>query len=183
MQRSSQDRARRRSIRGGAFRLVVVTIAMFAFGVFVLPPLYDILCEVTGLNGKTGRVTAAQTGTVHADRWVTVEFIANVNRQLPWDFAPHAAKMRVNPGRVYETTFWAHNRAARPLTGQAVPSVTPARASIYFNKTECFCFTRQLFAAGEGRDMPVRFVVDANLPKEIDTVTLSYTFFEVDTRS
>ena len=163
--------------------LVGITIAMFCFGVFVLPPLYDVICDITGLNGKTGRVDAATPLVVDEDRWVTVEFLANVNRQLPWAFEPEVVRMKVNPGRIYSTNYLAHNPASRTMVGQAVPSVTPARAAIHFNKTECFCFTRQVFNAGESKQMPVNFIVGVDLPKDVDTITLSYTFFEAKPES
>ena len=153
---------------------------MFGFG-FALVPLYDIFCEITGLNGKTGVVEeSAVPDTVDTTREITVEFVANVNSALPWEFRPVQKKMRVHPGQVYSASFVAHNLADRTLVGQAVPSVSPAVASRYFDKTECFCFTRQRFEAGESREMPVRFVVGTRLPKDVSTVTLAYTFFNAD---
>lgn len=156
---------------------------MFGFG-FALVPLYDVFCELTGLNGKTGVVQAsALDGAVDESRLVTVEFTANVNSGLPWEFAPVNYKMKVHPGKVYEASFIARNLAAATKVGQAVPSVSPATASRYFDKTECFCFTAQRFESGEQRELPLRFVVGKNLPSEIKTVTLSYTFFERDKKS
>lgn len=161
-----------------AARLGVVVLAMFGFG-FALVPLYNVFCELTGLNGKTGVVEAnALDGVVDESRLVTVEFTGSVNSRLPWEFAPRTHKMRVHPGKVYEATFVAQNLASEGRVGQAVPSVAPAAASRYFNKTECFCFSPQKFEAGETRELPLRFVVDARLPAEIKTLTLSYTFFE-----
>ena len=111
---------------------------------------------------------------------VTVVFDSNVNSKLPWEFQPHVLTMQVRPGEPYETTYVARNRSDRDIVGSATPSVAPARASQYFNKTECFCFTAQTLAAGESRDMPVRFIVDPGLPDDVKTVTLSYTFFKND---
>lgn len=163
--------------RRTVLRLVLVVVGMFGFG-FALVPLYDVFCEVTGLNGKTGVVTAAEVGDeVDTSREVTVELVATVNSGLPWEFRPVTKRMKVHPGKVYEVQYFARNLADREVTGQAVPSVTPGLASKYFNKTECFCFTQQRFEAGEGREMPVRFVVDRDLPEDIETVTLGYTFF------
>lgn len=163
--------------------LFLVVIGMFGFG-YALVPLYDVFCEITGLNGKPGVVQAeALSEGVDQSREVTVEFIGNVNSSLKWQFYPRTKRMRVHPGEVYEAQYYAKNLAASDVVGQAVPSVTPAVASKYFNKTECFCFTRQAFAAGEGREMPVRFVVDTRLPSAISTVTLAYTFFRVDNES
>ncbi|MDX1513420.1 MAG: cytochrome c oxidase assembly protein [Gammaproteobacteria bacterium] len=172
----------KRANRRTAGHLAVVVLAMFGFG-FALVPLYNVFCEITGLNGKTGVVEAsAIDGDYDASRLVTVEFVGSVNSGLPWEFRPVLYKMRVYPGKVYEAEFIAHNLAADPKVGQAVPSVAPATASRFFNKTECFCFTAQEFAAGESRRLPVRFVVDRGLPADIRTVTLSYTFFEHATK-
>ena len=163
-----------------AGRLGIVVIAMFGFG-FALVPLYNVFCELTGLNGKTGVVEAsALDGVVDESRLVMVEFTGSVNSRLPWEFSPVKYKMKVHPGKVYEATFVARNLGKVTKVGQAVPSLAPATASRYFDKTECFCFTAQRFEAGETRELPLRFVVDTKLPAEITTVTLSYTFFERD---
>ncbi len=164
-------------------RLLLVTAGMFGFG-YALVPLYDALCDITGLNGKPGVVQAeALNGEVDQTREVTVQFIGNVNSSLPWEFYPLEKTMKVHPGKIYETRFYAKNLAGQRIVGRAVPSVAPAEASKYFNKTECFCFTQQVFAAGEGRAMPVRFVVGTSLPRDVSTVTLAYTFFRVDAES
>ena len=166
-----------------ALRLLLVTAGMFGFG-YALVPLYDVFCDITGFDGRPGAVQAeALSGEVDQTREITVQFVSNINSSLPWDFYPLEKTMRVHPGEVYETHFYAKNLAAYPLVGQAVPSVAPAEASKYFNKTECFCFTRQLFASREGRQMPVRFVVGTSVPRDISTITLAYTFFKVDTES
>ena len=161
-------------------RLLAVTAAMFAFG-FAMVPLYDVLCKITGLNGKTGgRVTAVEPMKVDEARTVTVEFVANLNLGAPWEFAPRIARMQVHPGQFYQTHFWARNLADQPMTGQAIPSVAPGLAASHFQKIECFCFNRQLFQAGEGKEMPVTFRIDPQLPADVRTVTLSYTFFRID---
>jgi cytochrome c oxidase assembly protein subunit 11 len=169
--------ANRRLVR----RLLVVTAAMFAFG-FAMVPLYDVLCKITGLNGKTdGRAAvAAEPMKVDESRMVTVEFVANLNRGAPWEFAPQVTRMQVHPGQFYQTHFWARNLADQPMTGQAIPSVSPGLAASHFHKIECFCFTRQQFQAGEGKEMPVTFRIDPELPSDVRTVTLSYTFFRID---
>ena len=107
-----------------------------------------------------------------------VEFIANVNQSMPWEFKPVVARMEVHPGKMYRTSFHARNRTDKTMVGQAIPSVTPGLAAQHFKKTECFCFTEQQFSAGEGRDMPLLFMVDRELPEDIKVVTLSYTFFD-----
>ncbi len=164
--------------RRTARKMVMVALGMFGFG-YALVPLYDVFCDITGLNGKTGRLDSAQAaGAVDRERTVTVEFVANVNGELPWEFAPVVRKMEVHPGALMEADFIATNRSAEAMTGNAVPSVAPGRASRYFSKTECFCFTAQRLEAGESRDMPLRFVVDPRLPEDVRTLTLSYTFFD-----
>ena len=160
-----------------ARRLAVVVLAMFGFG-YALVPLYDVLCEITGLGGRTGVVAAGSLdGGVDTSRTVKVQFLGTVNSRLPWEFRPNVASMEVHPGQVYETSYFARNLSETATVGQARPSVAPSVASLHFNKTECFCFVQQEFAPGEARDMPVRFVLSRELPAEIVTVTLSYTFF------
>ena len=159
-------------------RLLFVVAGMFGFG-FAMVPLYDVLCDITGINGKTGgRVAIAAVIEPDLDRTVMVEFIASVNQSMPWDFKPTVSRMEVHPGTMYRTSFHAKNRTDQTMIGQAIPSVTPGLAAQHFKKTECFCFTEQQFSAGEGRDMPLMFMVDPELPEEIGVVTLSYTFFD-----
>ena len=115
---------------------------------------------------------------VDLNRTVMVEFVASVNENMPWDFQPKVTRMEVHPGETYRTAFYAKNRTGKSMVGQAIPSVTPGVAARHFKKTECFCFTEQLFEAGEGRDMPLLFMVDPDLPDEIEVLTLAYTFFD-----
>jgi len=162
-------------------RLLILTVAMFGFG-FLLVPIYDAFCEVTGLGGKTNKTAAAVSEyvdeVVAVDRIVSLEFDTTVNQYAPWEFTSAVDEMAINPGAIYETTFSARNLADRQMTAQAVPSIAPAQAAKYFKKLECFCFTTQEFAAHESREMVVRFVIDSDLPDYIDTITLSYTFFD-----
>jgi cytochrome c oxidase assembly protein subunit 11 len=168
-----------RSNKRLAAKLAIIPLCMFGFG-YMLVPLYDVFCEVTGINGKTGVVSKAETlnKEVDTERLITVEFVTNINGALPWHFKPTVSKMKVHPGAMNETVFYAENISDREITGQAVPSVAPAQASRFFDKTECFCFTNQKLAAGEGKEMNVVFVVGTELPEDISTMTLSYTFFE-----
>ena len=160
-----------------AGQLAVVVLAMFGFG-YALVPLYDVLCELTGLGGRTGVVAASSLdGVVDTSRTIKVQFLGTVNSRLPWEFRPNVASMEVHPGQVYEATYFARNLSSATTIGQARPSVAPSIASLHFNKTECFCFVEQEFAPGEARSMPVRFVLSRDIPAEIATVTLSYTFF------
>lgn len=162
-------------------RLTIAALAMFGFG-FALVPLYDVFCDITGINGKTGRIAleAALAETVDEDRLVTVEFLATVNSGLPWEFKPMVRKIRVHPGVVTEVNYYARNKTDNLVTGQAVPSLAPGLAAKYFNKTECFCFTRQSLGPGEAKEMPLRFVVDPALPDDVRTVSLSYTFYQAE---
>jgi cytochrome c oxidase assembly protein subunit 11 len=109
---------------------------------------------------------------------VTVQFDGGVNSKLPWAFRPEQEMLRVHPGRQYEARYFAQNTSDHDIVGNAVPSIAPSRASGYFSKTECFCFTAQTLQAGETRDMPVRFIVDPDLPRDVHTITLSYTFYK-----
>lgn len=160
--------------------LGLVVLGMFGFG-FALVPLYNVFCDITGLNGKTGVVSSAEAAhyAVDESREISVQFITSLNANLGWQFSPVTHTMKVHPGKVYQALFFAKNTYDKPMVGQAVPSVMPATASRYFSKTECFCFTQQAFAAGEGRDLPVSFVIDPKLPNNITTITLSYTFFDI----
>ena len=159
-----------------AVRLGVAALAMFGFG-FALVPLYDVFCQVTGLNGKTGEAVRTAGNNVDASRWVTVEFNSDVMPGLPWRFEPRQHRVRVHPGERVTAWFTVKNVADRPLIGRAVPSVTPAIAASHFRKIECFCFSQQRLAAGEQKDMPVTFVVARELPAEVGVLTLSYAFF------
>ncbi len=163
-----------------ALKLAAVAVAMFGFG-FGLVPLYEVICDITGLNGKTGSVTESRAGArgVDESRLITVEFIAGLNRAMNWEFTPVIKQLEIRPGKIYEIDYFVKNRNAARTVGQAVPSVAPAAAAPFFNKIECFCFSRQALEPGEERLMPVRFVVDAELPEHVKTVSLAYTFFDV----
>jgi cytochrome c oxidase assembly protein subunit 11 len=165
--------------RRTGLKLMGVAVGMFAFG-YALVPLYDVLCEVTGLNGKTGRAEAKVSSAVDESRWITVEFTGNSMSGLPWEFRPLQKTARVHPGEVAVVYYEARNTASEAITGQAVPSVAPNKAAQYFKKIECFCFSQQQLKAGEYKKMPVRFVVSTDLPKDVGTVTLSYAFFNAD---
>ena len=167
----------------GVLKLAGVSLAAFGFA-FSLVPLYRIACEkVFGVRLEQGPASASATAVVPKERWVTVQFDGGVNSKLPWQFAPSQQTMRVQVGRQYEAQYSARNTSDRAIVGNAVPSVAPAKASGYFSKTECFCFTAQTLAAGESREMPVRFIVDPGLPAAVKTITLSYTFFKNDTQT
>jgi cytochrome c oxidase assembly protein subunit 11 len=162
----------------------MVAVSLLAFGFsFALVPLYRIACEkVFGIRLERGASDPGDAmASARSERMVTVTFDGGVNSKLPWEFGPRQLSMQVRPGELYETTYYARNTSDRDIVGSATPSVAPARASQYFNKTECFCFTAQTLVAGETREMPVRFIVDPDLPEDVRTLTLSYTFFKNDT--
>lgn len=166
--------------RSGTAKMVGVAIAAFAF-TFALVPLYRIACEkVFGIRLEQGPAQAAGDAAA-ATRTITVQFDGGVNSKLPWAFEPRQLTMQVRPGQQYEAMYFARNESDRAIVGSAVPSVAPARASGYFSKTECFCFTEQKLGPGEERLMPVRFIVDPALPADVGAITLSYTFYLNDT--
>ena len=152
--------------------------AMFGFGYFVLVPMYQVMCEWSGQN-RVGEAAQAVNTQVDKSRLVTVEFDTNLNR-LPWQFKAERSSIQVHPGELKQVTFEVHNDKGDPVTGQAIPSYGPAYAAQFFNKLECFCFSQQTLQPNETRQMPVVFVIDPSLPKDVNTITLSYTFFEVD---
>ena len=162
-----------------AGKMVAVAVAMFGFG-YLMVPLYDIICDITGLNGKTGRVSVESVVSAPAraeERTVTVEFVSSINQSGSWVFEPDVKSMVVQPGKLYSTSYYAENLSDDYVVAQATPSVSPFAAAKYFNKTECFCFTRQPFEGKSSKDMPVTYIIDEDLPINIDRVTLSYTFF------
>ncbi len=168
---------RRKQNRTLLLKLCVVVVGMFGFG-YALVPFYDRICEATGLRNiaQADEVTNTQVDLARA---VRIEFDSNV-RKLPWTFRPLEAVVDVHPGEVRQVVYEIANTTDRAMTGQAIPSYGPAYAAQYFRKLECFCFAQQTLAPGEKRRMPVVFVVDRALPREIGTITLSYTFFEVE---
>lgn len=165
--------------RSLTLRLVLFTVGMFCFGFLVLPPLYDVFCDITGLGGRTNETAATVTPTVaDVGREIDLEFVTTVNQYSPWEFRAELDGMTIHPGGIYEAIFIARNLTDKHRTAQAVPSVAPQQAAAYFKKLDCFCFSQQKFAPGEEKRMPVRFVIGSDLPDFIDTITLSYTFFD-----
>lgn len=165
-----------------ALKLGVVAVAMFGFG-YALAPIYDIVCRALGIGGKTGGRVEAQVATakpVDRSRTVTIELTGLATTGLPWEFRPLTKKLEVHPGEMHEVKYWVRNTGNETITGQAVPSVTPGLIAVNFKKIECFCFSRQTLLPGEAREMPVRFVVDPALDKNVQIITLSYTFFNTD---
>lgn len=159
-------------------KLLVVAVAMFGFG-FVLVPFYKKICEVTGIN-NIARADIVSNSQVDAGRWLTVEFDTNVRDGMPWAFRPLQKSIRIHPGELAHVVFEVRNSSAVSIAGQAIPSYGPMLAARYFKKVECFCFTQQTLAPGEVKEMPVVFVIEKDIPEDVNTVTLSYTFFAVD---
>ena len=159
-------------------RLLAVVVVMFCFGVFVLPPFYDAMCRVFGINGKTAGAYQGEQ-MVDEQRQVRVQFLATNAAGMVWEFGPQADEMVGHPGEVGDMLLAAYNPSDQPMMAQAVPSVSPSRAAAFFHKTECFCFTQQVLQPGERIEMPVRFIVDRDLPQDVKHLTLGYTLFDI----
>ncbi|ACK53802.1 MULTISPECIES: cytochrome c oxidase assembly protein [Thauera] len=157
-------------------KLLLACAAMFAFG-FALVPLYDVFCDITGINGKTDKVAAAAPDRVDRGREVSVEFLATHDPAVAVDFAPETARLRLNPGELQLVSFVVENRSDQPIVTTAVPSVSPGEAARHFMKIECFCFQEQPLAPGERKLMPVQFYVDPELPERFKNLTLSYRLY------
>jgi len=175
----SRASTEQRSIAQQALRLLGVVVGMFVFAIWVMPPLYDAFCEITGLNGKTGGQYQAVEAAIDTSRQVRVQFLATNNESMPWQFSPEVASIKVHPGEEVEVRYIATNPTGRTMTAQAIPSLVPFKAAEYFHKTECFCFNQQALKAGESAELPLRFIVDQDIPKQVNTITLSYTLFDV----
>lgn len=158
--------------------LVLVVIGMFGFG-FALVPLYDVLCDLTGLNGKAETVAAEETPyKVDMAREINVELLTSLNEATPLIFRTETKQLKIHPGEYHTVNFYAENKTDKVVVAQAIPSFSPGVVAKYFNKVECFCFKQQTFKPGESKVMPMRFVVKPDLPKDFKTITLSYTFFD-----
>ncbi len=161
-------------------KLLVAVVAMFGFG-FALVPLYDILCEQLGINGKTSTVAAAKPDSLEIDtsRTIRIELMSHNNGAIPWEFYPSQQVLEVHPGQVIQTHYVAKNLSQNAMVGQAVPSVSPGLGATHFNKIECFCFNSQPLAASEQVDMGLLFYIEHDLPETIHTLTLSYTLYDI----
>jgi cytochrome c oxidase assembly protein subunit 11 len=172
-----KDKRKTRLTLGALFLVLGCMVALTAASV----PLYRLFCAATGYNGTTQRAESAPTQQV-ADRLITVRFDATTSPELPWDFHPEVGSVQVHPGETKTVYYSAHNRSNQPLVGTATFNVTPNQAGIYFDKLQCFCFTRQLLAPGQAEHLSVTFFVDPDImqdaeAKDVDTITLSYTMF------
>jgi len=170
---TSVDSANRQLLK----KLLVVSVLMFGFA-FALVPFYEKICEALGVNNLAGEVATPVNTQVDATRTVVIELDGNTH-EMPWRFRPLVNHVDVHPGQVMTVEYEVSNVRGEAITGQAVPSYGPRNAAQYFRKLDCFCFKQQTLAAGETRRMPVTFIVDPGLPKDVGTITVSYTFFEV----
>ncbi len=160
-------------------KLIVVAIMMFGFG-YALVPIYKKICEVLGVNILTPKdmtIEEVKNTQVDSSRLITVEFDANA--QGPWRFRPTVSSVQVHPGEMAQVVYEVVNTQPRSIDGQAIPSYAPQQVAAHFKKVECFCFQQQTLGPNEAKQMPVVFYVDAALPKDVKTITLSYTFFEI----
>lgn len=159
-------------------KLIAVALLMFGFG-YALVPIYNVLCGITGQNVKVQESAEGDKAfVVDESREITVEFITSVNESTPLSFRAETRTMKVHPGQYYTVNFFAKNNLSAPIKAQAIPSITPGLAEEYFKKVQCFCFSMQTFQGGEEKTMPVRFVVNPELPDRYKNITLSYTFFD-----
>lgn len=160
-------------------KLVAIVVGMFGFG-FALVPLYDVFCDITGINGKTSDTAAVYEAVeIDTSREITVEFITRTNTGMAWQFEARTKRIKVHPGEMNQVEFYVRNPLDRDIVGQAVPSVSPGTAAIYLNKTECFCFNHQPLAGGAEALMPMKFYVDPQLPDNITFFTVQYTLYDV----
>ena len=172
--------------------LVLLVSAAFMF-TFALVPLYNVLCEATGLNGKSSNVrdgfgvgglpvatSAEPAAKVDLSRSVRVGFTGTVMPGLPWEMRPLTVSLDLHPGEMQQVSYLVRNTSDHAITGQAVPSISPGQAARYFDKIECFCFTRQTLGPGEAREMPVAFIIKPEIGRDVSQITLSYAFFSVD---
>lgn len=161
-------------------KLLLAVVLMFGFG-FALVPLYDVMCQQLGINGKTNEVAAIQPQGMQIDesRTIRVEFMAHISHNMPWRFVPKLTHIDVHPGQVIQTAYLADNLSSSDLVGQAVPSVSPGQGATYFNKIECFCFSQQPLMAKAHAEMPLIFYIEPDIPDTIHTLTLSYTLYNM----
>jgi cytochrome c oxidase assembly protein subunit 11 len=163
-------------------KLTLGAVAMFVFAIFVMPPLYQLFCEVVGVGIRESEVYTPASAEVDYSRTVRVRFDASNDATISWQFKPAVFEVEVHPGERTEIHYLAHNPTRKDMVAQAIPGVLPIGAFDYFHKTECFCFNQQPLAAGESAELPLVFIVDKDLPERIDVITLSYTLFDVTDR-
>lgn len=160
-------------------KLLMVVLGMFGFG-FALVPLYDVFCDITGINGKPSNEAAVYEAVdIDTTRIITVDFITRTNSGMPWEFKAQTKRVEIHPGEMSEVAFYVRNPTSRDIIAQAIPSISPGPAALYVNKTECFCFKHQPLKAGDEALMPMTFYIDPQLPKDITFFTLQYTLYDI----
>ncbi|MGB1261801.1 MAG: cytochrome c oxidase assembly protein [Cognaticolwellia sp.] len=175
----AQSNATDASVKKTVKKLMLIVFGMFGFG-FAMVPLYDVFCDITGLNGKTSNVAASyNVASINTERTVTVQFLTRTAKGIPWQFEPMINEVKVHPGERKTVKFYAKNESVNAIVGQAVPSVSPGRAAVYFQKIECFCFNNQPLQASEDVEMGLQFYVDLDIPDDVSTITLSYTLYDI----
>ena len=170
---------RKKITKGFWIKLVSVPVLMFFFA-YAMVPIYDVLCDLTGFNGKTGTVETEQLYEVNEERVVSVSFFAATSPGFPVQFAPKVASMDIVPGKFYTTSYIAKNTTDEMIYGKAIPSVAPTDAALHFKKVECFCFIKQGFKPNEEVEMTLRFVIEPEMKERIKDVSLSYNFYKLD---
>ncbi|MBJ41156.1 MAG: cytochrome c oxidase assembly protein [Gammaproteobacteria bacterium] len=160
------------------YLLTAFTIFMFGFS-YMLVPIYEVFCEITGLNGKTGSINSTLVIEKPVERFVRVQFTSNVINSAPFKFSPGKKEMVIQPGKIYTTFYTLTNQSNQPLLATANPSITPGKYAEYFKKIECFCFTHQQINANETKELAVQFIVDKKLPSEATSLVLAYTMFDI----
>ena len=179
LSKQAQVDAKDASVKKTVKKLMLIVFAMFGFG-FSMVPLYDVFCDITGLNGKTSNVAASyKAASIDTERTITVQFLTRTAKGIPWRFEPMINEVKVHPGEKKIVKFYAKNESVSDIVGQAVPSVSPGRAAIYFQKIECFCFNNQPLKASEDVEMGLQFYIDLDLPDDVSTITLSYTLYDI----
>ena len=167
-------------------RFACFAVIMFGFG-FAMVPLYDVFCDITGLNGKTNQQAVAagnfNPGDVDKNRNISIQFTVTNNEQMPWEFEPNVAAVTLHPGEIKRVSYYAKNLTDKDMTAQAIPSVSPAEAASYLKKIVCFCFNSPSLAAHAEANMEVQFYVDKSIPEHLKTLTLSYTLFDITNQS
>ncbi|WP_371194305.1 cytochrome c oxidase assembly protein [Glaciecola sp. SC05] len=160
-------------------KLLMVVLGMFGFG-FALVPLYDVFCDITGINGKPSDQAAVyESIDIDTSRVITVDFITRTNSGMPWEFTAQTKRVEIHPGEMSEVAFFVRNPTKRDIIAQAIPSISPGMAALYINKTECFCFKHQPLKAGDEALMPMNFYIDPQLPEDITFFTLQYTLYDI----
>lgn len=170
-----------KGIKRTTILLSFLTLIMFGFG-YALVPLYDVFCKITGLNGKTAKILAEEASLMKIDktRLIRIQFDSNINGALGWQLKPNIKSLDVNPGKFYEAKYTVVNMLDEEITGQAIPSVSPQVASLYLKKADCFCFRQLKLRPREKKELLVRFEIDKDLPRDVNSLVLSYTFFKAN---